>query len=915
MIRRHALRKLASVLLLFALILAAISYRYYLQWQYAVKDTATLPYIPQSAALVYEVASAGVAWTTWQKAPMAQELASLPCFQSMQSRWTGFKQLTADNKFLDEMPFAISIHSTGEDQVDCICYFQTSPGHTQQGLQQLLSHTASREQSGHIARRKYKGHTIITLSAETSDRELHVIQHGHHVMISTSSLLIEDIIRGIRQKTSAAFLTVRRSANKQGSLYIHFPALAQLLGHLLKSEYAQQAGAMVQAFGSFGQLELNMSHQHWLLNGFIKYISTTRPYWLQFLAGQDPGGATLAAYIPKSAAFVQHISVRDLDTLQAASDTQATVGSALDPLLQGEFSLCTLSDATQLLFVQAQHTEACKVAFEEYGLLQKPLATQPHQLATIYPIQPDAISHWLPEKLFPSFAPHYVSLLPGCLILANRLTALEILGKQYAAGDTWSHMQQQQTWASTALDKAHYRLWVNLPQAWPLVRHACKPAWENHREVWKRFTQASLQLVHEPQDPTGCYLSLALQHTEPTSTQALPQESHSLDAIHCFQAEAPMITKPFVVKTHRSPLPYVLCQDALYQLYLLDNVGNLRWKKALTAPIMTDVIEVDFYNNGKIQYLLCTTDSLHVIDCQGNQIQKYPQKLTMKGTVAGLRVVDYARDKNYRWLIVDTHGNHYLKDKEGKPLPGWNPKALQGALATTPLHVRVKLDYFLTLKQDGSLHVLNRRGQPYPGFPVYLTQSTQNPLVVQPGHTVGRTRLITLSDAGKHHIWNLSGDLQHSMQLEKLATTTKFTLCPNEANTPTYAIIRKDFDKIVIMDEAGNVCFEKTYEVPEILLCQYYSWDTHRFYAITDPLQQHTYIYDRNGVMLHATPLDNSCAIVLDILEDQMHIKAHVSYKDTYSQYVLPTCALEYDKKASDSTEVTSSAEVIPGTG
>ncbi|MEO1300923.1 MAG: hypothetical protein AAFU83_01580 [Bacteroidota bacterium] len=893
------------------------SYRYYLQWQYAVKDTATLPYVPQSAALVYEVASVGVAWATWQETVVAQELAVLPCFQSMQSRWTWLKQLTEDHTLLGEMPFAVSIHSMGEDQVDGIFYLQTSPRHPQQGLQQLLSHTASRAQARHIEKRKYKDYTIITFRTETSDCQLHAIQHGPHVMISTSSLLIEDIIRGIRQKTPTTFLTVRRSANKQGSLYIHFPTLGQLLRHFLKSEYAQQVGARVQAFASAGQLELNMSHQHLLLNGFVKRTSTTHPYGLQTLTEQDPGGATLATYIPKSAAWVQHISVRDLDTAQAAyrqatADDQVTLGPALDHLLQGEFSLCTLSDTTQLLFVQVQHTEACKVAFEEYGLLQKPLAKQAHQLATIYSIQPDAISPWLPEKLFPNFQPRYMSLLPGCLILANQLTALTILGKQYAAGDTWSHMQQHQTWASTALDKAHYRLWINIPQAWPLVRHACKPAWENHTEVWKRFAQASLQLVHEPQDPTECYLSLTLQHTDPAPTQAPPQESRSIEAIHRFQAEAPMITKPFVVKTHRSPLPYVLCQDALYQLYFLDNVGNLRWKKGLTAPITTDVIEVDFYNNGKIQYLFCTTDSLHVIDCQGKEINKYPQKLTTSGDVAGLRMVDYARDKNYRWLIVDTHGNHYLKDKEGKPLPGWNPKALKGALASTPLHIRIKLDYFLTLKQDGYLHALNRRGQPYPGFPVYLAQNTHNPLVVQPGHTVGRTRLVTLSDAGKYHIWSLSGDLQHSGQMERLATTTKFILCPNEANTPTYAIIRKDLDKIVVMDEAGDICFEQPYEVPEILLCQYYDWGTHRVYAITDPLQQHTYLYDRNGAKLHTTPLDNSGALALDILEDQMHVKAHVSHKDTYSQYILPICGSGHDNQVSD--PAVAFADIVPET-
>ncbi|MEN0016327.1 MAG: hypothetical protein AAF706_01750, partial [Bacteroidota bacterium] len=62
----------------------------------------------------------------------------------------------------------------------------------------------------------------------------------------------------------------------------------------------------------------------------------------------------------------------------------------------------------------------------------------------------------------------------------------------------------------------------------------------------------------------------------------------------------------------------------------------------------------------------------------------------------------------------------------------------------------------------------------------------------------------------------------------------------------------------------------------------------------------------------HTIPLDNSCALALDILEDQMHVKAHVSHKDTYSQYILPICGRGYDNQASDPAVIF--ADIVPET-
>lgn len=905
------LKRLVLVLLLFVLALAGISYCYYTSWRSDVQTAAPPPYIPQSAALVYEVEAVGKQWAAFQQTAIAQDLRCFPLIGAMQEGLHWLESLGADQKAIAELPLATAIHGLSEDEVGYTCYFDTREKNTQALLLQLRN-KAEQGNTYRIEERKYAGYTITALSSDAATWQLHFIKQGPYLIASFSSLLIEDIVRGLIQKDATAFLPVNKSLNKQGSVYVNFNKLPQLLRVFFKNEYAHAIGPALSTLAQAGQLELKFTNHHLLLNGFTTSADTAQQHLVQTLAGQGAGSVTLAPYIPQSTALLQHVSFSDVGQLatgfqqyrqgyqpaNAVAKTAAAIapdalGTVLDPLLKGEIGLCTMGTAQkeQLLFMRVHHSEALMAALEELKLLTRPLTRQPHQLATIYQVTPDWFCNWLPSKLFPAFQPYCLTVLDDYLILANSRTALETLGKQCTKGKTWANIAHQRAFLSSTLGQAHFSLFVNTQQAWPLLVNALKPTWatlfETHAASLQRFEQASMQLVHEKQNTSTCYLSLLLQHSEAVQPEPGPQEA-SMATLQHFQAGAPIITKPLVVKTHKSEVPHTLLQDALYQVYFLDGTGKLVWKKALASPIVTDVLAIDFYGNNRLQYLFATQDALHLIDYHGNQVARYPQKLPSQGELAGLSVVDYAQDKNYRWLVTDTRGNIYLRDSHGRPLPGWNPKALYTPFAATPFHVRVNRDYFLVLQEDGRLHALNRKGQAYPGFPLDLEETTHNPLVVKKGRTAANTTLIMLSDEGKLSLWSLAGTLQHSIQLDKPEPTTRFALCPNGAAAPTYAIMRQDLDKFACLDEAGNLCFEKDHEAAQALLCQYYDFGEYQFYAITDHAQHLTHIYDRAGKAMHPTPLNNSHEIWLALSKDQRQLVVYSNYQDQCCQYILP---------------------------
>lgn len=899
------MKRLFLALLLFIAALAGASYLYYTNWRSGSDPSKNIPYVPQSAALVYQVEAVGKQWAVLQQTAIAQELKHLPIMVAVKEGLHFFENLGIEKTVLDELPLVVSVHGLSEVAVDYAFYLNAHDVGTQAFLSQLAIQ-AKKSNTYSIEKRKYAGRTITKLSSETYSWQLHFIKQGPYLIVSFSPLLIEDIIRGLVQKESTAFLTINKSLNRQGSVYVNFSKLTQLLRVFFKNKYAYSLGAALSSVAQSGQLELKITNHHLLLNGFIANPDILPQKWVQVLEGQIAGKATLAPYIPQSTAWLQHYSFSDVTQLvlgwqqyQSGKIPESldkietnTLDHPLNHLIKGEIGLGTLGDGSaQLLFIQVDDNEALSAVLAELKLLAKPWVTPLNQLSAVYQVTPDLFSNWLPSKIFPDFQPHWLTMLDSHLILANCSTALEILKEQYKKGKTWANTMQQQSFFNTTLEQAHFSLWINTYQAWPLLINALKPTWqplfETHAASCQRLEQASIQLIHEKQvTPTTSYLSLVLHHQEVAEPELAMQET-ALTTLQHFQAEVPIITQPFLVKTHKSSALHTLFQDSLYQAYFLDGRGKLIWKKALEGPIVTDIFAIDFYKNNKLQYLFATKDSLHLIDYHGRYIARYPCKLPSNGLV-GLDVIDYNNDKNYRWLLADTLGDIYLRDQNNRPLPGWNPKVLRAPLAAMPFHIRVNLDYFLVLQAHGKLQAFNRKGKAYPGFPIDLAAPIHNPLIIKKSPKATNTSLVTLTDMGELRHWSLSGRLQRSIQLNNVDSTTRLILCPDGLGGLTYTIMRQDPDGFAFLDENGDLLFEKEHTASHQLLGQYYDFGVRKFYVITDPRQYQTCIYNSVGKAIHDDPLSSSHAVRLTLTQDFLNLLVYSNFKDQALQYLLP---------------------------
>jgi hypothetical protein len=902
-----SLKKLYFTLIISVLALATTAYLYYFNWRKEMQLSYEVPCIPQSAALVYQVDAIAKQWDQIQQVSFAKDLTAFPLYTSIQAGLKWLEALGIDHASLEEQPMTISIHRLSEREPGYNFYFPLN-SHAAQDLGKKLLQLKNHP-NYQVEENQYFKHTITTITQVGHAQAIYVIKQGGYLIASSSSLLLEDIIRGVVQKDPKAFLSLVPLGHQPGRLYVNFIQLPSLLDIFFKDGISPTWGAFLTYFATAAQLEVKLTNHHLLFNGFTEPLDKAEKHSHRPTA-QDIGSLDLLSYIPGSTSWLQHIYFKDAQILTDSwrkhrhahrlhageNEPRGMLAESLDnllnPLLNGELGLCKLgaTNQEQILLIKVHHPEAFITALEESNLIQK-LAYQLPQRThkTVYKIAEHTFSKWLPGYLFPDFQPTLLTNLGNYIILATRKTALRNFIQQYNQGNTWANSHQQKAFLENLLDQAHYSLFVHIEKAWPQLMQMLKPQWQTiiaaQKDDLQNFKQTSLQIVPDQHNAHSYYISLVVEHLNETNETKV-ESANEIPALEHFKADAPIITRPFIVHTHKPESSLVLFQDILNQIYCVDIKGKLLWKNTLKSPMVGNVFVVDFYKNNRYQYLWLTEDAIHLTDYYGRSVGNYPQPLPRPNTPFSLQVIDYRRDKTYRFLLADNTGNLYFRDSHYRPLPGWNPNALGHALASMPLHIRLKNDYFLILQQNGMVRAIGRKKQSFPGFPLDLKATIHNPLVVKKGSTISNTSLVTLTDEGllSHH--SLTGNLQESTQLEKPTNTTQFILCLEEAKKQGYAIVQQDLDKFAFLDESGQLLFAKEYSAAQPLLYQYYDFGTYQFYVVTDQGQEVSYIYNRQGAMIHKSPLNNSHLVHLML--NATNLLVYSSYKDQLMQYLVP---------------------------
>ena len=205
----------------------------------------------------------------------------------------------------------------------------------------------------------------------------------------------------------------------------------------------------------------------------------------------------------------------------------------------------------------------------------------------------------------------------------------------------------------------------------------------------------------------------------------------------------------------------IFVQDAGHHIYLLNSMGRILWKQKIEGEILSDIYQIDYYKNGKLQFLFNTREQLHLLDRNGNYVERYPVKLRSPAT-NGLALFDYEKNRDYRICMAGEDRGIYLYNKEGNTVRGWEFGKTESTVTKPLQHFRIGDRDYLVLTDQFTCYLLNRKGQSrvrvQKHFPV-----ARNASFILESRTAGiEPRLVITDTTGRVHFIHFDGVVEET---------------------------------------------------------------------------------------------------------------------------------------------------------
>jgi hypothetical protein len=167
----------------------------------------------------------------------------------------------------------------------------------------------------------------------------------------------------------------------------------------------------------------------------------------------------------------------------------------------------------------------------------------------------------------------------------------------------------------------------------------------------------------------------------------------------------------------------------------------------LDGQIMSEIFQVDYYKNGKLQYLFNTGKRIYLLDRNGNSVEKFPVELRSPAT-AGISVFDYDKDGTIRICVPCEDKKIYMYDKDGKIIPGWQAERTDNeVLQPVQLFRAGSKDYIVAIDKY-KFYILDRKGKNRVPVKKFFQVSSNNCFYLDVSKGESLARIVTTDTTG-----------------------------------------------------------------------------------------------------------------------------------------------------------------------
>ncbi len=903
------------LVLVLALVLGVLGYLYY-QGNPFHKQLDASELVSDEAVFVFETTAPVRVWNQIVAQPIWKRLSDIPSLTRIERQLMALDSLTGQSGKLESSlrghQFVVSFHPTAKSEFDFLFLVAFDDGKEKDFIETIKGSVGDPEK---INQRSYSGVSIFEFSdPQKFDGVVSYAFIENVVVASYNSFLIEEAIRQAQSEQLLNF----KSAYK--NLYIDRPKVNEELGILRLG--SRGFSGFIEGVGrnknlsftkDFSQQGISANLILELKDGKIVLEGTTvyeQGKGLDFSGTGAPKKKLFDNYISNRTALYYQYNVNDpaqlvsiqnhtfeqKNTLQGELEKHVLNREFMDNLT-GEVGYMILEEMPNLspdkvLLIKTKELKKQIETLKSFGLEMNQgdstkVISDFHLEKEIFMINLPEFPAHLFHGQFRGFSNTYVSEYEDMLVMSNNSKAIKLFLDDTYNDNTWGRSLEHQRFLEGTSKAAGFNFVVNLPRFWNTIIQESGPDWQ---VLFQKYA---------PQLKSFDFLSLRLQ--EEDGQQNIQIEiGYNLDPIEAvkdvvlaenlsMRFSENLIYGPKAIENFNDRSTDFLVQDETNRIHFFNDEGERIFERELNGAIVSDLYQIDYYKNGKLQVVFATSEAVYGFDRLGESLPGYPIRIQSGAHISHLNLLDYNNTRDYRFFIGMENGDLYVYDKEGNNLDGWGPRKTSGRLATRPAHHRLSGigDFMVALNASGDLHLMNRRGELITNGPVQLgTEISTDYVLIQRGG-YGDTQLATISETGEMIRVNFKGELTYRNQLLRPDRNTGFHLVKDQSDDQ-YLYTVHEYNKVSVLNAEQEVLFEKN-GVSDKLGFQYFSFGSDKnVFVMIDYVQEFIYLYNLEGDLLNTRPINGSNEIEVKYAGSRNEFNIYAIHQNEFTFYKMP---------------------------
>ncbi|MCK5846533.1 MAG: hypothetical protein KAG84_03770 [Bacteroidales bacterium] len=689
--------------------------------------------IPNNAAIAFATSDysdlrqeLNAAYKIWDIIEIDDNISLL--FSEMDSLWKTTDKYTNSSKNRQTPKVYYSIHYDGKDNFTKLLSFSFKTIIPNNNLENII------KQIGEYSFVEFEGYNIYKIKYLGLNNNYFLTNIYGNICISKQESLIRKVITekkntsDIKQRETKRLIKIA-DKGASSNIYVNHTYFYKLLSSITESKYSNTI-KQLKGITQFSVLDGHVNSSNIIFNGY-SYSVDSIPSRLSTYSNYKAPKVNIFEHIPANTNFIYYqgaegfndfiskqittpFNVQDIATIKKyEADVMTNISKFFYPWMKSELALCYINNNTEknTQSIVLMNSYDLKESKHSLGKLQSIMCNYNNIILETdtyrtYVINEIPLPYLLPKifgNTFNSLINSFYIITNEYVVFANSKASIKSYINNILVQKTLAKREGFEKFRESINNEASIMLYANAHS----INSFTNKYWNKESLNYfkksqfdpQKFGDICLQFIV---NNDGAFTSINI------STNDIKEETDNTS----WQLALDFNIKagPFVIKNHITNENNILIFDERNTMYRINNSGKIEWAIPVPETPIGKPEIVDYFNNGKYQFLYNSNNNIYMYDINGNSVDNYPIELSSEATAA-LSLINYDNSINYRILIPQIDGAIHNYQIDGSATKGWQMPQLPTLVITPVQHFNINnKDFILLCDSMGNVVFSNRRG-------------------------------------------------------------------------------------------------------------------------------------------------------------------------------------------------------------